>query len=54
MKEDADIFSAYMCDFVSKTVRSGKFPSILRHVKITPSQKGLTNLKKTITLLLFY
>lgn len=37
MKEDADIFSAYICGFVSKTVRSGKFPSILRHVKITPS-----------------
>ena len=36
LKERADIFSAYTCEFVNETVRSGKFPSILKHGNITP------------------
>ena len=30
LKENADIFSAYICDFLNKTKRSGKFPAILK------------------------
>ena len=31
LKENADIFSAYICDFLNKTIRSGKFPAILKN-----------------------
>ena len=30
LKENADVFSAYICDFLSETIRRGKFPSILK------------------------
>ena len=29
-KENVDIFSAYICDFLDETIRSGKFPRILK------------------------
>ena len=34
LKEDA-IFSAYICDFLNETIRSGKFPAILKNGEIT-------------------
>ena len=30
-KENADIFSVYICDFLNETIRSGKFPAILKN-----------------------
>ena len=30
LKENADIFSSYICYFFNETIRSGKFPSILK------------------------
>ena len=30
LKENADIFSAYICDFLNKTIRSGKFSAIYK------------------------
>ena len=36
LKENADIFSSYICDFFNETIRSGKFPSILKKANITP------------------
>ena len=30
LKENADIFSAYICDFLNETIKSGKFPAILK------------------------
>ena len=30
LKESAGIFSAYICDFLNETIRSGKFPAILK------------------------
>ena len=35
LKENADLFSAYICDFLNETIRSGKFPSILKNGDIT-------------------
>ena len=35
LKENADIFSAYICDFLNQTIRSGKFPAILKNGDIT-------------------
>ena len=29
LKENADIFSTYNCDFLNETIKSGKFPAIL-------------------------
>ena len=34
-KENADILSAYICDFLSKTTRSRKFPAIFKNCDIT-------------------
>ena len=30
LKENADIFSAHICDFLNKTIRSGKFSAIYK------------------------
>lgn len=35
LKENTNIFSAYVCDFVNETMRSGIFPSILKVANIT-------------------
>ena len=35
LKENADLFSAYICDFLNETIRSGKFPGILKNGDIT-------------------
>ena len=35
LKENADIFSANICDFLNKTKRSGKFPAILKNGNTT-------------------
>ena len=35
LKENADIFSAYICDFLNETIRSGKYPAILKNGDIT-------------------
>ena len=35
LKENADIFSAYICDFLNETIKSGKFPAILKNGDIT-------------------
>ena len=31
LKENADIFSAYICDFLNETIISGKFPAIFKN-----------------------
>ena len=44
LKENADIFSAYICDFIS-----------MKHANITPVfKKGFRGSNKTIALLVFY
>ena len=35
LKENADLSSAYICDFLNETIRSDKFPSILKNGDIT-------------------
>ena len=35
LKENADIFSAYICDFLNKTIRSDKFPELLKNGDVT-------------------
>ena len=35
LRENADIFSVYICDFFNGTIRSGKFPLILKNADIT-------------------
>ena len=35
LRENADIFSVYICDFFNETIRSGKFPLILKNADIT-------------------
>ena len=35
LKENADIFSANICDFLNETIKSGKFPAILKNGDIT-------------------
>ena len=35
LKENADIFSAYICDFLNETIKSSKFPAILKNGDIT-------------------
>ena len=35
LKENADIFSADICDFLNETIRSGKFLAILKNGDIT-------------------
>ena len=44
LKENADIFSAYICDFLNETIQSGKFPAILKNGDIT----AVRDLRKTI------
>ena len=47
LKENADIFSSYICDFFNETIRSGKFPSILKKANITPVfKKGFKGSKE--------
>ena len=36
LKENADIFSSYIFDFFNETIRSGKFPSILKKSSYHP------------------
>ena len=35
LKENADIFSVYICDFLNETIRNGKFPAILKNGDVT-------------------
>ena len=35
LKKNTDLFSAYICDFLNQTIRSGKFPAILKNDDIT-------------------
>ena len=35
LKENAGIFSVYICDFLNETIRCGKSPAILKNVNIT-------------------
>ena len=35
LKENIDIFSAYICEFFNATIRSSKFPSTLKNADIT-------------------
>ena len=49
LKENVDIFSHYICDFLNKTIRSGKVPAILKNGDITAVFKKVSsNLIKTI------
>ena len=46
LKENADIFGSYICDFFNDCVERGDFPSILKLAKITPVfKKGFKRLK---------
>ena len=38
--ENADIFSAYICDFLNETIRSGKFPEVLKNGDVTAVSKN--------------
>ena len=40
LKENADIFGSYICDFFNDCVERGGFPSILKLANITPVFKG--------------
>ena len=47
LKENADIFSLYICDFLDETIRSSKFPAILKYGDITVDfKKGLKGSKE--------
>ena len=49
LKKNSDISSAYICDFLNKTIGSGKFPAILQNGDITAVfRKGFRDLRKTI------
>ena len=49
LKENPDIFSAYICDFLNETIKSGKFPAILKMaISQLFSKKVLRDLRKTI------
>ena len=49
LKENVDIFSAYICDFLNETIRSGRFPLILKNGDITTVFKTvLRDVRKTI------
>ena len=39
MKENADIFASYHCDFFNQSIENSKFPSILKNTNITPEFK---------------
>ena len=36
LKENADIFASYLCDFFNQSIENIEFPSILKNVNITP------------------
>ena len=47
LKENDDIFSAYICDFLNETIKSGKFPAISKNGDITAVfKKGFKGSKK--------
>ena len=47
LKENAYIFSAYICDFLNETIRSGTFPAILKNGDITAVfKKGVEGSKE--------
>ena len=49
LKENRDIFSVYISDYLSEAIRNDKFPAILKMViSRLFSKKLLMNLKKTI------
>ena len=53
LKENADIMSVYICDFLNETRRSGKFPAILKNEDTTAVfKKVLRDLRKTIVSIL--
>ena len=35
LKENADIFASYLCDFFNQSIDSSEFPSILKNANIT-------------------
>ena len=35
LEENADVLSAYICDFLNETIRSGKFPEVLKNGDVT-------------------
>ena len=41
LKENADVLSAYICDFLNKTIRSGKFPEVLKDGDVTAVFKNV-------------
>ena len=36
MKENAEIFASYLCDFFNQSIENSEFPSILKNANITP------------------
>ena len=36
LKENADIFASYLCDFFNQSIEKSEFPSILKNADITP------------------
>ena len=45
--ENADIFSVYICGFLNETIRSGKFPAVLKNSDImTVFKKGFKGSKE--------
>ena len=40
LKENADIFSGYICEFLNETIKGGKFPAILKNGDITAVLKN--------------
>ena len=46
LKENADIFSAYICDFLNETIRSVKFPAVLKNGNITAAFKQAFNVSR--------
>ena len=55
LKENADIFASYLCDFFNQSIENSEFPSILKNANITPVFKKDTEaLKRTIAQLVFF
>ena len=56
LKENADIFAEYICDFFNESTRKGKFPPILKNANVKPVflKKVLGDPKKIINLLAFF
>ena len=47
LKEHVDVFSAHICDFLNKIIKSGKFPAILNNGNITAVfEKGFMRSKE--------